>query len=390
MRVVIKFGGVSLGTGEKVRVAAQAVRDAGFEEKVVVVSAPGRTTDQLLDLVSSFEEKIDEREYAEILSMGERTSVKVFSSALRALGIHVDTLDPADPDFPIVTNENHLNAVVDMESTRKAVQKKILPLLGKSVVVVPGFVGRCSQGVTVLGRGGSDITATVLGSCLDAEQVILVKETAGVMSADPKVVNDAHSVDTISIGEMYALAHGGAKVVRPEALFYKSPRQRLRVVQFGTRLDEGGTEVTGYMDPDRPAFATERSLQELTIVTEGDGNVLPEVAKVLEKNLVGIGTASTSTTFFFRGPDWKEVCIKVHGMAGVKAVSGRAGVGCISLIHPRLVDQPGIVAKAATILSLNGINIYEVTSSKGSMSLFIEDGVVDTALRLLEESVKVG
>ncbi|MDG6933375.1 MAG: ACT domain-containing protein [Nitrososphaerota archaeon] len=390
MRVVIKFGGVSLGTGEKVRVAAQAVRDAEFEEKVVVVSAPGRTTDQLLDLVSSFEEKIDEREYAEILSMGERTSVKVFSSALRALGIPVATLDPADPDFPIVTDENHLNAVVDMESTRKAVQKKILPLLGKSVVVVPGFVGRCSQGVTVLGRGGSDITATVLGSCLDAGQVILVKETAGVMSADPKVVNNAHSVDTISIGEMYALAHGGAKVVRPEALFYKSPSQRLRVVQFGTRLDEGGTEVTGYMDPDRPAFATERSLQELTIVTEGGGNVLPEVTKILEKNLVGIGTASTSTTFFFRGPDWKDVCIKVHGMAGVKAVSGRGGVGCISLIHPRLVDQPGIVAKAATILSLNGINIYEVTSSKGSMSLFIEDGVVDTALRLLEESVKVG
>jgi aspartate kinase len=390
MRAIIKFGGVSLGTGEKVRIAAQSVKEAKYDEKVVVVSAPGRTTDQLLDLVSSFEESIDEKEYSEILSMGERTSVKVFASALRALGVSVSVFDPSEPNFPIITNNNFLNAQVEMDLTREASRSQIIPLLQKSVVVIPGFVGRCPEGITILGRGGSDITATVLGNCLGADEVILVKDTPGIMSADPKVVGDAHNVKSISIGEMYALAHGGAKVVRPEALFYKSPNQRLRVVQFGTRLDEGGSEITGFMIPERPIFTTEKSLLEVTVVPEESANTLPEIAQLIGPKLVGIGTASMSTTFFFKGLDWKEVVRKVHGMRGVKAVSGRDGVGCISLIHPRLVDQPGVVAKVATILSLNGINIYEVTSSKGSMSLFLDGEVVDSALRLLEENVRVG
>jgi len=119
LRAVIKFGGVSLGTGERVRIAAESVLKARYEEKVVVVSAPGKTTDQLLDLISSFEEKIDEKEYAEILSMGERTSVKVFSSALRALGAKVRVYDPLEADFPIVTKNRYINADVDLEETSK-------------------------------------------------------------------------------------------------------------------------------------------------------------------------------------------------------------------------------------------------------------------------------
>ena len=92
-RVVIKFGGATLADGDRVKLAAQMVEDARYQEKVVVVSAPGRTTDQLLNLVSSFEESIEDRAYAEILSMGERTSAKVLTSALKAKGIQVVELD---------------------------------------------------------------------------------------------------------------------------------------------------------------------------------------------------------------------------------------------------------------------------------------------------------
>ncbi|MEM3185470.1 MAG: hypothetical protein QXQ39_02160 [Conexivisphaerales archaeon] len=389
MRVVIKFGGASLSNGERVHTAARVVRDSKYDEKVVVVSAPGKTTDQLLELVSNFE-KIDEGEYADILSMGERTSVKVFSSALKSLGVNVKPFDPSDDNFPIITDGNLLNAKVDLEETRKRCESFILPWLKKGIVVIPGFVGRNGDKVTLLGRGGSDITATVLGNCLNAQEVILVKDSAGVMSADPAVVRNAEQIGVISIEEMYALAHGGAKVIRPEALFYKSKQQRLRVVQFGKPLEQDGTEIVGSIDTTRPRFLTENGIEEITIVSEQKAQTIADALERLGTEIVGIGSSPISTSFFFKGKKWEDACTKVYETNGIKAVSGRRGIGCISIVHPYLVEQPGAVAKVATLLSLNGINIYEITSSKGSLTLFLDEPVMDKALTLLSKGVTLG
>ncbi len=389
-RAVIKFGGATLADGERVKRAAQMVADAPYEEKVVVVSAPGRTTDQLLNLVSSFEESIEGNAYAEILSMGERTSAKVLTSALRAKGIKVKEFDPTDEGFPVVTNGDFLNATVDLSATREKCQSGLLPILKDSVAVVPGFLGRCQSRITVLGRGGSDVTATVLGNCLRADEVILVKDTSGVMSADPLVVPEAKPVNRITIDEMYALAHGGAKVVRPEALFYKSVDQRLRVVPFGRPLGEDGTEITGSILPTDPYFAKGSGLSELTVVSDLGIGVLGRVLERMGVKVKGIGTGRTTITFFIEGDGWQEVCRRVHGVDGVKAVSGRAGIGYIEIVHPHLVDQPGVVAKAATILSMHGINIIEVTSSKGAMTFFLDGRRLDEAYSLLEENLLVG
>lgn len=389
-RAVVKFGGATLADGERVKRAAQMVADAPYAEKVIVVSAPGRTTDQLLNLVSSFENDIEDQAYAEILSMGERTSAKVLTSALTAKGIKVREYDPTRDDFPVITNGDFLNATVDLKETRERCRSELLPSLKESVAVVPGFLGRCKGRITVLGRGGSDITATVLGNCLDADEVILVKDTAGVMSADPNVVPDAKPVSSISIAEMYALAHGGAKVVRPEALFYKAADQRLRVVPFGRPLGEDGTEITGSIRPTDPYFAKGTGLSELTVVSASGLAILGDVLKRIGADVKGIGTGRTTVTFFINGDTWQEVCRRVHGVEGVKAVSGRSGIGFIEMVHPHLVDQPGIVAKAATILSMHGINIIEVTSSKGAMTFFLDERRLDEAYGLLEENLLVG
>jgi aspartate kinase len=389
-RVVIKFGGATLADGERVKTAAQMVKDAPYQEKVVVVSAPGKTTDQLLNLVSAFEESIEDGAYADILSMGERTSTKVLTSALRALGVNVTEFDPAREDFPIVTDGDFLNATVDLKATRSACAESILPCLGRSVAVVPGFLGRCEGHTTVLGRGGSDITATVLGNCLDAEEVILVKDTVGIMSADPNVVPDAKPLGSIAIDEMYALAHGGSKVVRPEALFFKAAKQRLRVVPFGRPLVEDGTEITGSILPADPHFEKGVGLNELTVVCESGIAVLGEVLQRIGGTLRGVGTGRTTVTFFVEGDKWQDVCRRVHGVSGVKAVTGRSGIGYIEVVHPHLVDQPGIVAKAATILSLHGVNIIEVTSSKGALTFFLDEKHLNEAYDLLEENLVVG
>jgi aspartate kinase len=389
-RVVVKFGGATLADGERVRKAAQMVIEAPYDEKAVVVSAPGRTTDQLLNLVSAFEEDIEDKAYAEILSMGERTSTKVLASAFRAMGIKVMEFDPTQEDFPIITNGDFLNAAVDLEATKVACRRSLLPILKEAVAVVPGFLGRCDGRITVLGRGGSDITATVLGNCLEADEVILVKDRSGVMSADPDVVPDAKPVSNITIDEMYALAHGGAKVVRPEALFYKAVNQRLRVVPFGRPICEDGTEITGSILPTDPYFAKGSGLSELTVVSYSGVAVLGEVLQHIGAKVKGVGTGRTTVTFFVEGDGWQEACRRVHGVTGVKAVSGRSGIGYIEVVHPHLVDQPGVVAKAATILSLHGINIVEVTSSKGAMTFFLDEKRLDEAYNLLEENLIVG
>jgi aspartate kinase len=389
-RAVIKFGGATLADGERVKRAAQMVVEAPYQEKVVVVSAPGRTTDQLLNLVSTFEENIEDKAYAEILSMGERTSAKVMTSALRAKGINVVELDPLKEDFPLITNGDFLNATVDLDTTRERCRRSLLPVLKDSVVVVPGFLGTCGGRITVLGRGGSDVTATVLGNCLEADEVILVKDTPGVMSADPEVVPDAKPVGSITIDEMYALAHGGAKVVRPEALFYKAADQRLRVVPFGRPLDEDGTEIIGSILPADPYLAKGSGLSELTVVSDSGVAVLSRVLESIDAKVKGVGTGRTTITFFMESNGWKDACRRVHEVRGVKAVSGRAGIGYIEVVHPHLVDQPGVVAKAATILSLHGINIVEVTSSKGAMTFFLDEKSLDEAYGLLEENLIVG
>jgi aspartate kinase len=389
-RVVVKFGGATLADGERVKKAAQMVIEAPYDEKVVVVSAPGRTTDQLLNLVSAFENDIEDKAYAEILSMGERTSTKVLTSALKALGSKVVEFDPTQEDFPVITDGDFLNAAVDLEATKSACRRSLLPFLKEAVAVVPGFLGRCDGRITVLGRGGSDITATVLGNCIEADEVILVKDRSGVMSADPDVVPDAKPVSSITIDEMYALAHGGAKVVRPEALFYKAVNQRLRVVPFGRPIQEDGTEITGSILPSDPYFAKGSGLNELTVVSDSGLAVLGDVLQRIGAKVRGVGTGRTTITFFVEGDGWQEVCRRVHGVSGVKAVSGRSGVGYIEVVHPHLVDQPGVVAKAATILSLHGINIVEVTSSKGAMTFFVDEKRLDEAYGLLEENLIVG
>ncbi|MEM3194013.1 MAG: aspartate kinase, partial [Candidatus Bathyarchaeia archaeon] len=214
-RVVIKFGGADLATGMKIRRAAEMVLKAGFKETVVVVSAMGETTNNLINIMSEIG-GVSDRDYADIVSMGERISARIFCSALRALGADAVYLEPSHEEWPIITDSNFKDAKPDMEETCARVKKYIEPLLSSGkIVVVCGFLGRDKNGnITTLGRGGSDTTALILANCLRAEEVILVKEAEGVLSADPKLIPNPRVLDRIDIHEMFALAHGGAKIIK--------------------------------------------------------------------------------------------------------------------------------------------------------------------------------
>lgn len=365
--------------GESFKKAAEMIRAANFKEVAVVVSAMENTTDNLINCVRSIT-GISDADYADILSMGERTSARLFSSALKALGLSSVYFDPQRQDWPIITDSNFLEAEPDLEETRRRTKLHIEQLLGDCVPVICGFLGRDQQGrITLLGRGGSDITATLLGNCLNADEVILVKNTAGVLSADPKLIPDARPLKEVSIEEMFSLAHGGAKIIHPKALKYKLPHQKLRVVSFYNGLSSEGTEITGaFFNP----FEV-RKHHGLCAVTLVGGFNAPNLAKALMTfeggKIVGLSTGRNSITVFAKIGDKKALLSQLCQIEGIKGVSLKENIGAVEILSPEFIESPGWIAKISNAIAEKGINIVEISSSKATIAIFLEERDLDRA-----------
>ena len=388
-RVVIKFGGSDLSTGENVRKAAKMVTESGYKEVVVVVSAMGKTTNNLVEVMSHIG-GIGDREYADILSMGERTSARVLCSALRAQGASAIYIEPEMEEWPIITDSNYRDAEPNMDETCRRAKRFLEPMLDKTMLVVCGFLGRDESGnITTLGRGGSDTTALVLGNCLRAKEVILVKETEGVMSADPKVVPDARPLERLDIHEMFALAHGGAKIVKAEALRYKLPEQKLRVVSFSNGLRSTGTEISGVFNFNSFEIKERRNLVAISLVCEINPKSMGALfLKLGERPIYGVSTGIESVTVFTSSQGVEEVLNDLHSLGLFKAVSSRGTVGMIELTHPVFIDSPGWVAKVSGVLATKNINIIEITTSKASINIFIDESRLDDAARAVRDIIE--
>ncbi len=380
-RVVIKFGGADLSTGKKIRHAAMLVVNAPYKEKVVVVSAMGKATDSLLATLAEID-NVNDEDYAQVVSMGERTSARVFCSALTALGARAVVFDPQDENWPVITDSNFRDAKPNVEQTYRLVQKFLTPKLHEAIPVVCGFLGKDAQGhVTTLGRGGSDTTALLVANCLGADEVILVKETLGVLSADPRMVPDAKRLDRLDVHEMFDLAQGGAKIVKPESLKHKLPDQKLRIVNFASDdLDAGGTEIVGSINVNSVETTTHRRLLAINVVCDVNAENLQRVFAVLSgKTIYGVSSGRRSLTVFTTDGNICEIVNKLHAVEGFKAISHRENVALLQVSHPVFVDSPGGVARISSALSQSGINIIEVTTSKATINVFIEENQLKKA-----------
>ncbi|MCW4053376.1 MAG: aspartate kinase [Candidatus Bathyarchaeota archaeon] len=386
----MKFGGADLATGEKVAQAAQMVAEASYKEIIVVVSAMGKTTDSLLSTTLQIGD-VSDSDYAELISMGERVSARFFCSALRALGAKVELFDPCNDNWPLITDSNFRNARPDIEKTSELAGKFLAPLLNEAIPVVCGFVGKDPEGrITILGRGGSDTTALVLAKCLDADEVILVKETSGVLSADPKIMAEAKVLDKLDIHEMFDLAQGGAKIVKPEALTYKQPNQMLRVVNFSSgNLAVGGTEITGSLDVNSSEIHSRNDLIAINVVCKVNAENISAVFSCLsQKTVYGVSSGSRSITVFTSDGNINEVIRKLHSISGFKAVSHRENVAMLQVRDPKFIESPGGVASLSTALSHKGINIIEVTTSKATINVFIEENQLKRAKEAIRNVFK--
>jgi aspartate kinase len=241
---VVKLGGSVLRTPVELARAAHRLRELSAHPLLVVASAPHGLTDWLLRLTGSGPSAWEGADRAALLELGERAGARWVAAALRAEGLAVERLEPDDPAWPVITRGGPLDAELDDEATALRAREHLPARLARAVVVLPGFVGRDRDLLTTLRRGGSDTTALALGNFLAAEEVILVKDVPGILTADPKLASDARVLPEVSVDELQAMVDHGARVVAREALRYLNGRTRLRVTSLdGPLAGPGGTLV---------------------------------------------------------------------------------------------------------------------------------------------------
>ena len=376
VRVVAKFGGTSLGSGDRINRAADSIAAAveAGHEIAVVASAMGNTTDELLEEI---EFETEDRDRAEIVSMGERTSVRMLKAALAARGIDAMFLEPGSDGWPIIANDL---GEVDVEATTGRAGE-LAADLDRVVPVITGFLAENHDGeTTTLGRGGSDTTAVMLGRYMNADEVVIVTDVEGVMTGDPRVVEGARNVGRITVDELRNLSFRGAEVVAPSALSYKDDGLGVRVVhyQHGDLLT-GGTLIEGEFQ--NLIDMQEDSLSCITVAGRSLRNspgILADLSQVLRDagiNIDAVASGMDSVTFYMHEERAKEAENLLHSKVvedqTLSSVTVEDGIAVIRVTGGELPNRPGVILEIVQPISAAGINIHDVITSATSVAVFV-------------------
>lgn len=396
--LVIKLGGSVLRDAPSIKKAAAMIRDVvhkGYSPAIVVSALKGMT-DSLMDTAKKTNPNISPQDMDEVLSMGERTSARIFAAALSAEGLKTATIDPALDSWPIITDDNFADANPSIDETRKRVQEKILPLIHDGFIpVICGFVGRTKSGkVTTMGRGGSDTTAVVLGSALAAKEVVLIKDVDTVFSSDPDTVEGTVPISNLDSEEAFALSLGGAKFLHAKALQYKAQGVRIRIASlehdpFGGTVIDGGS-----LD-----WRVESSIQPTCMITiigvnSSDSKVLGKIVDAVRGNgaeIISLGLDPKSLIAYVSGG--KDLANKLHstivggGMA--KAISTFDNLTMITVKGSAMETSPGMIQRITQPLARANINVYGLVTISSSISVFVKKEQADKAASLVRDSLMI-
>jgi aspartate kinase len=380
--LVQKFGGTSVANAEKIRKAAQRAVDArraGYDV-VVVVSARGHKTDELIDLAREITRNPRPREMDMLLSTGEQESVALMAMAVHELGEEAISLTGAQ--IGVRTDTTHTRARIVSISTERMREL----LAAGQIVIAAGFQGVDDEmNITTLGRGGSDTTATALAAVLHAEICEIYTDVEGVFTTDPRVVRTARKVERISYDEMLELASLGAGVMHSRSIeFAKKYSVPLRVRPSysdgpGTLIaPDSGTSpalVTGI------AFVRSEVLISLVGLPDQPGVISSlftalSTAKVpVDMVVQNVGREGFANVSFTVAEDDLDAALKVARDIGNKFrarnVQHSAELSKVSIVGHGMQTHTGVAARMFGILAENGINIHVVTTSEIRVSVLI-------------------
>ncbi|WP_026531650.1 aspartate kinase [Arthrobacter sp. H41] len=411
--IVQKFGGSSVADAEGIKRVARRVVEtqAAGNQVVVVVSAMGDSTDELLDLASQVSSDPHAREMDMLLSAGERISMALLAMAINSLGASAHSFTGSQAGM--ITDAIHGKArIIDVSPhrIRTAIERG-------DVAIVAGFQGmsRDSNDITTLGRGGSDTTAVALAAALDADVCEIYTDVDGVYTADPRVVPSAQKIDTISSQEMLEMAASGAKILHLRCVEYArrfgvplhvrssfshqegtwvlpSPDDKITIQEgepleqpiiSGVAHDRSEAKVTVVGVPDIPGKAAEI----FGIVAGAHTNI-----DMIVQNVSTHGSGRTDISFTLPIVDGAAALAalgEAQARVGYEAVDYNEKIGKLSLIGAGMRSNPGVSYRFFRALSDAGVNIDMISTSEIRISVVTSAELLDTAVRAVHAAFEL-
>jgi aspartate kinase len=372
--VVQKYGGSSVADVARIRRVAERVRARRAEghQLVVVVSAMGDTTDELLGLAKQVSVDPPRRELDMLLTCGERISMALLSMALQEL--EVPAISFTGSQSGIITDESHASArIVEVRPVR------ILEELERGrVVIVAGYQGVSrKREVTTLGRGGSDTTAVALAAALAAEACEIFSDVDGVFSADPRLVGEAHKLETLGYDEMQELASAGARVLNAQAVEW-AKANGIVLHALHAHLPGTGTRIPGVAAGHAPvtAVASDADLLLLSARPESVSALLGFLAerKLRTRFVLGPALSTLSETLL------ALPLADVHGPEALKAELERTfgqavrplpGLGTVTVVGPAVGTEPGLLGRALATAAVLGVRVQALHTGPLQLTLLV-------------------
>ena len=394
--IVQKFGGTSVADTSSLKIVAERIIDRKKEgyEVVVVPSAMGSSTDELIDLANELSEQPTPREMDMLLSAGERITMSLLSMHLNSLGHSSFSLTGSQAG--IITTSRHGKAEIEEisgERVREGIERG-------DIVIVAGFQGfnRDTKEITTLGRGGSDATAVALAAALGAEKCEIFTDVEGVFTADPRIINSAKLIDEITYDEMLEMSSSGAGVLMARSVEF-GRRYNVPIIVKSTFTNNKGTVVK------------EKTMEEAIVsgVTHNDKEVKftlfgvpdqPGIAGTVFGSLSEIGTnvdmivqnvsKESITDISFTAPteqqkDVEDALKNISKQLDAKGYDVDENIARISIIGAGMKSESGVASKMFKTLGDNKINISMISTSPIRVSCVISNNDIEKALNVLHE-----
>ena len=401
--VVQKYGGSSVGDAERIRRVAERIVETKRQgnDVVVVVSAMGDTTDDLLDLARQVCPSPPPRELDMLLTAGERISNALVAMAIESLGAQARSFTGSQAG--VITTGTHGNAkIIDVTPGRLR-----SALDEGQIVLVAGFQGvsQDSKDVTTLGRGGSDTTAVALAAALDADVCEIYTDVDGIFTADPRIVPNARRLDTVTFEEMLEMAACGAKVLMLRCVEY-ARRYHVPIHVRSSYSDRPGTIVTGSIedmtmeDAILTGVAHDRSEAKVTVIGVPDkpgeaAAIFRAVADaevnidMIVQNISAASTGRTDITFTLPRADGERATAAltaVQDTIGFERLIYDDTIGKVSLVGAAMRSHPGVSATFFAALAEVGVNVEMISTSEIRISVVTREDAVDVAVRAVHSA----
>jgi aspartate kinase len=396
VKKVLKFGGTSVGTIERIQHVANIVQKEHLagNHVIVVVSAMSGKTNELISLSKKISEDFDKREFDVLLSSGEQVTSALLAGALVKLKINARSW--LNWQIPILTEGEHTNArIINMSI------KKINDFLNnqKGVAIIPGFQGISKNGdITTIGRGGSDATAVAVAKLFNAESCEIYTDVDGVFSTDPNKIPVAKKIDKISYDEMLELSSLGAKVMQSSAvqtaMIYDIPLE-----VRSTFTDRQGTKIFDQENIDYTKSVTgvaySKDDAKITVIgVEDKPGVAADIFEPLSKAQINIDMViqnisldqkTTDITFTIKRDDVSKTLniLKNNKEIDYKNITHNDKVAKVSIVGAGMVSTPGITYRMFRALSNEKINILAISTSEIKLSVIIDENNTLNAIKKL-------